>query len=193
MPLGEVLQVTLKFTSVLEQLGIDYLVGGSLASSLHGIPRSTQDVDLVARLEPKHVTPLVEALGEGFYADEDMIRDAIKRRASFNLIELSTMFKLDVFVAKGDVVSRQEMNRRQTISLGGEPEQTLVVSSAEDIILQKLDWFRLGNEISQRQWNDVLGVIKVQGEGLDRCYLNQTAELMNLTELLKRALKSTLP
>ena len=103
------------------------------------------------------------------------------------------MFKLDVFVAKGDVVSRQEMNRRQTISLGGEPEQTLVVSSAEDIILQKLDWFRLGNEISQRQWNDVLGVIKVQGEGLDRCYLNQTAELMNLTELLKRALKSTLP
>jgi hypothetical protein len=188
MPLGEVLQITLKVTSILEQLGIDYLVGGSLASSLHGIPRSTQDVDLVARLEPRHVKPLIEALGDGFYIDEDTVLDAIRRKATFNLIELSTMFKLDFFVAKGDLISGQQMSRRQTINLGGEPAQTLVVSSPEDIILQKLDWFRLGNEISERQWTDVLGVMKVQGQRLDRGYLKQSAELMNLGDLLDRAL-----
>jgi hypothetical protein len=188
MPLGEVLEVTLRVTAVLEDLGIEYLVGGSLASSLHGIPRSTQDVDLVARILPAHVAPLVSALVADFYIDEDMIRDAVKRRATFNIIDLTTMFKLDVFVAKGDVVSRQEMQRRQTVSLGGDPEKTLVVSTAEDIVLHKLEWYRLGNEISERQWTDVLGVIKVQGERLDRKYLTETAELMDLRDLLARAL-----
>ncbi len=188
MPLGEVLEVTLKATAVLESLGIDYLVGGSLASSLHGIPRATRDADLVARLEQRHIAPLVEAFCDDFYIDAGMIRDAIRTRTMFNIIDLKTMFKLDVFVAKGDSISGQEMSRKQTISLGGEPEQTLVVASAEDIILQKLDWYRLGNEISERQWDDVLGVIKVQGARLQQDYLHEAAVVMGLTELLDRAM-----
>lgn len=188
MALSDVLRTTLRVARILDSLGVDYFVGGSLASSLHGIPRATQDVDLVAAMTRNEVDGFVEALGSDFYLDEEMIREAIRRGASFNIIELETMFKVDVFIARSDGVSQTEMMRRQAIQPGEDPGETLMVASPEDIILQKLAWYQLGDEVSERQWLDALGVLKVQGSRLDKSYLQKTADLMGVAGLLRRAL-----
>ncbi|MCH7639820.1 MAG: hypothetical protein IH855_10205 [Bacteroidetes bacterium] len=188
MALSDVLRTTLRVARILDSLGVDYFVGGSLASSLHGIPRATQDVYLVAATTQNEVDGFVEALGSDSYLDEEMIREAIRRGASFNIIELETMFKVDVFVAQNDGVSQTEMMRRQAIQPGEDPGETLMVASPEDIILQKLAWYQLGDEASERQWLDALGVLKVQGSRLDKSYLQKTADLMGVAGLLRRAL-----
>ena len=188
MALSDVLRTTLRVARILDSLGVDYFVGDSLASSLHGIPRATQDVDLVAAMTQNEVDGFVEALGSDFYLDEEMIREAIRRGTSFNIIELETMFKVDVFVARSDGVSQTEMMRRQAIQPGEDPDETLMVATPEDIILQKLAWYQLGDEVSERQWLDALGVLKVQGSRLDKSYLQKTADLMGVAGLLRRAL-----
>ncbi len=188
MALSDVLRTTLRVARILDSLGVDYFVGGSLASSLHGIPRATQDVYLVAATTQNEVDGFVEALGSDFYLDEEMIREAIRRGTSFNIIELETMFKVDVFVARSDGVSQTEMMRRQAIQPGEDPDETLMVATPEDIILQKLAWYQLGDEVSERQWLDALGVLKVQGSRLDKSYLQKTADLMGVAGLLRRAL-----
>ena len=184
----EILAITLRVTSVLERLKVLYLVGGSLASSLHGIPRATQGVDIVAVLDESHVDPLVQALKDLFYVDAPMIRSAIRHHSSFNLIYLPTMFKIDIFVPEQNESSRIELERRVAYALDEPPHQEIIVASAEDIIVQKLYWYKLGNEISDRQWQDVLGVLKVQGNRIDRVYLEQAASPLNVTPLLQRAL-----
>lgn len=185
--MDEILEITLCVTETLERLGVPYLVGGSLASSLHGTPRATQDVDLVAELRLQHVPALVAALEETFYVNHEMIRDAIRRRSSFNVIHLETMFKVDVFILKDDLASRQEMERRQVYRVLDNPPRDLVIASAEDIILQKLYWYQLGAGVSDRQWNDVLGVMKTQGGQLDMPYLTRTAALLNVEDLFQQA------
>ncbi|HVR96259.1 MAG TPA: hypothetical protein VMW27_06580 [Thermoanaerobaculia bacterium] len=171
-----------------EDLGVHYLLGGSLASSLHGIPRTTQDADLVAALEHRHVPLLVEALQRTFYMDADRMRDAIRRQASFNLIHLSTLTKVDIFVYKADPFSRSEMERRQQIELPGGEGSSLLVASAEDTVLQKLRWYVLGGGTSERQWNDILGVLKVRRASLDLPYLRRWAAELELTSLFAKAL-----
>lgn len=185
--MDEILEITLYVTETLERLGVPYLVGGSLASSLHGTPRATQDVDLVAELRLQHVPALVAALEETFYVDHEMIRDAIRRRSSFNVIHLETMFKVDVFILKDDPASRQEMERRQVYRILDNPPRDLVIASAEDSILQKLYRYQLGAGVSDRQWNDVLGVMKTQGGQLDMPYLTRTAALLNVEDLFQQA------
>lgn len=187
--LTEALAVTFRVVDALTALGVDYLVGGSLASSLHGIPRATQDVDVVAALRHEHVAPLVAALGREFYIDAEMIHDAIRHRSSFNVIFLESMFKVDVFVLGDTNAARLEMERRQSITVTSEPPRTLIVASPEDIVLQKLWWYKLGGGVSERQWNDVLGVLKVRGPLLDRAYLQRGAEEMTVDDLLFRALE----
>ena len=183
--LTEALEATAVVASVFDSLCVDFFVGGSLASSLHGIPRSTQDVDLVADIEARHVAPLVATLSDGWMADDAMILDAIRRRAAFNLVRLATMFKVDVFVARQDAFARQEMARRVTFELPN--GLRLPVATAEDVVLQKLSWFRLGDAVSERQWRDVVGVLRVGGSSLDRAYLDDWAARMDLGELLARA------
>ncbi len=187
MATGEVIDVTLQVVDVFEELGLPYLVGGSLASSLHGIPRATQDVDIVVQLSLGDVKPLVQALEATFYIDADMIKEAIRARSSCNIIHLATMFKVDLFILKDEPLARHEMARRQRFLLPGLGERSLVVASAEDIILQKLIWYRLGNQISERQWKDVLGVLKVRQGALDRDYLDQMAKANGLSDLLLEA------
>ncbi len=188
MSLAEPIAVTLELVSGLEGLGLDYVVGGSVASSLHGIPRATQDIDIVVVLWGKDVDGFVRMFESSFYVDRDMVMDAIKRRASFNIIHLATMYKVDVFVADRSDLVREELNRRLAVELG-EPPRKVWVCSAEDIVLQKLDWYELGNRISDRQWLDVQGVLKVQGAKLDLSYLRRWADAKGLSDLLKKALQ----
>jgi len=189
MTLASPIRITHLVAEIFDKLNIPYMVGGSLASSVHGIPRATQDIDIVADIKPVQVDSLVKAFEGEFYIDADMVQDAIKYSSSFNIIYLETMFKVDIFVLKNDLVSQDEMNRRQPYQV--DSQQAFFVSSAEDIIIQKLHWFQLGGKISERQWNDILGVFQVQKETLDYSYLQKSAKLKGVAELLEQAIKET--
>lgn len=189
--LPESVSVLLSVVAVLERLGIPYLVGGSMASALYGVARSTLDADIVADIRQDQVSALVSALGEEFYADDQMIRDAINHRGSFNLIHLKTMFKVDVFIRKERPFDQMQFERRIEQVFAANPAQKAFMASAEDIILAKLEWYRLGNEISDRQWRDILGVLKVQAGRLDIDYLRKWAVELNVADLLQRALRES--
>jgi hypothetical protein len=188
MALPEPIAVTLRVVRAFDRLGIRYLIGGSLASSLHGIPRNTNDADIVAELPGARVGELAADLSEEFYADESMMADAVRRAASFNLIHLATMFKVDVFVLRREPLLLEEMSRRQEHAVAeGSPERAWF-ASPEDTVLQKLDWYKKGSEISERQWGDVMGVLKVRAGDLDIAYLRKWAPSIGVSELLERAL-----
>jgi len=158
-----------------------------VASSLNGIPRLTIDVDLVTNLKLEHVRPLVRLLEAEYYIDEDAVRDAVKRRSSFNVIHLGSILKIDVFVAKSRVFDQEEFLRVQLKTLEGS-DRPFYVASPEGTILNKLEWYRMGGEVSDRQWNDILGVLKVQGANLDMAYLQRWAVALKVSDLLERAL-----
>ena len=189
--LPEQIAVTMMVTDVLESLGVPYAIGGSLASALHGVMRATMDADLVTDLRPEHVDPLAQALGEAFYADPEMMRDAIRRHSSFNVIHLESMFKVDLFVAKPRPFDRSQLARRQLHVLSEDPERHAYITSAEDTVLSKLEWYQMSSGVSDRQWRDVLGVLKVQGERLDHTYMHRMAAELGVSDLLERALRET--
>ncbi len=186
---SEPTEVTLIVTGSLEELGVRYAIGGSLASSLHGVFRASVDADVVAELRMEHVEPLARALGDAFYRDETAMRRAIAARRSFNVIHLDTMFKIDVFIPKSRPFDEAQLERRVAHVISQDPERTAFVASAEDTILAKLDWYRAGGEVSEQQWRDVLGVLQVQSETLDRDYLRTMAASLSVSDLLERALK----
>jgi len=183
----EPLAVTSQVVKVLESLDIPYFVGGSLASAFHGVPRATMDADLVADMRLDQVEAFVERLGGAFYADPVMIQDAIRHRSSFNLIHLSTMFKVDVFIRKERAFDHSQFQRRAPQILALEPELTAYIASPEDIILAKLEWYRLGGEVSDRQWRDIRNILEVQADRLDWAYLRRWAAQLELSDLLERA------
>ncbi len=189
MLLAEPIQITHRIAQEFERLRIRYLVGGSLASSLHGIPRATNDVDMVAEMTEAHIPLLVKALETEFYIDAEMIQDAIQHQSSFNVIHLTTMFKVDIFVLKTDVASQEEMTRRGQYQISDTPDQRLFLASAEDVIVHKLYWYQLSGSLSERQWTDVLGVLQVQGEQLDYTYLERMAHQRGVHDLLTQAMK----
>ena len=179
-----------RLLAALDRLGIPYLVGGSAASSVHGIWRATADIDIVAAIGPAHVDLLVEELGSDFYVDADQIRSALEQERSFNLIHFQSGFKFDIFPLAADPYQQAQFGRRhhETCSLfGGEPIE-FTVATAEDVILSKLRWYRQGGEVSEQQWNDVLGVVAVQRGRLDLDYLRQWARYLKVSALLEQAL-----
>lgn len=185
---NEAFSATLQVTRLLEEMKVPYVIGGSVASTVHGLVRTTMDVDIIADLQAAHVEPFSNALSEQFYLDEASVRLAIAGKTSFNLIHLKTMVKVDIFLPKAREFDRQQLARRVAERVHPESDDTLWILTPEDVILAKLDWFRQGGNVSERQWRDVLGVIKTQGGRLDRQYLLDGAAQLKMSDLLARAL-----
>ncbi len=180
--------------AVLDKMELPYYIGGSVASSVHGIPRLTMDVDVVVRLPPEQVDELAGLLASQFYADARTIRNALAAGRAFNIIHLQSAYKIDIFPLRQDDFSRSEFARRsfaEVRSLGGEPIEC-AVASAEDTILRKLAWYRAGGETSERQWNDLRGVLSVSGPKLDLDYLRKWAEYLKVGDLLEQLLAEQL-
>ena len=189
MSAGNIFQALEPVIEVFDALGIRYQIGGSVASSAYGIARATLDVDLVADLNERQIRPLFNRLRDAYYIDEDRVRDAVARRSSFNIIHLGSMLKVDVFVLKSHPYDQAAFARARREKLGeGALTRQHYLASPEDVILKKLDWYRQGGCISERQWNDALGVLKVQQSSLDMQYLRHWAATLGLTDLLLRAL-----
>jgi len=171
-----------------KNLGVDYVVVGSLASSLHGDYRASADIDVLARLSAKHVHPLVNALGGNFYIDDLAVTRAIAQGRSFNVIHLAGIFKIDIFIPTTDL-DNQQITRRQLHTIEADGPREIWIATAEDTILAKLRWFRTGKEVSELQWRDVKGILATQRSGLDLDYLRSWAERVAVSDLLERAMK----
>jgi hypothetical protein len=170
----------------LDALGIVHTIGGSIASAFAGEPRSTADIDLVAAIEETHIPSIAAALSADFYLDEAALRRAVRDRATVNLIHQATQVKVDVFVAGGTPLDAQQLARRQRVQLAN--GRTLHVHPPEDILLQKLRWYVKGGETSDRQWRDILAIVRVQGARLDREYVWANADALGVGQVLARAL-----
>lgn len=190
---NEPIEVTLKVTTVFEKLGVPYLIGGSLASTLYGMVRTTQDADIVAEMRRQHLRPFLTALQNEFYMDDEMIADAIQRHSSFNIIHRETMFKVDVFIPRPRPFVQSQLTRAQRQAFAFETDSIISArfASPEDTILAKLEWYRMGGEVSDRQWRDILGVLKVRAGELDLDYLQTWAAELDVSDLLKKALEDS--
>jgi hypothetical protein len=174
-----------ELTAALKSLGIRFAVGGSLASSAHGVWRSTMDGDLVALIFPPQLRKLVQVLGPGWYCDLEMMEQALQQRRAFNLIHIGNALKYDVFPASTDF-HESELERAKPTPLRIEGAELCPVASAEDSLLAKLQWYREGGEVSERQWNDIGGIL-IQNRNLDWEYVNLWAGRLRVSDLLAKA------
>jgi len=181
----DVVDVALLVTRALERCGVAYFLGGSLASSFQGEPRATNDVDLVVDLAERDVAPLLAALGPDFDVDEVALRRAVRERASWNLIYVPAVTKIDLFLLRDAPFDASEFARRQRVEV--RESQALFVKSAEDTVLRKLLWYRSGGGVSDRQWRDVVQVLRQSRALLDDAYLDLWARRLDLEELVARA------
>ena len=184
----EALRAAFRVLDALQDLDIPYHLGGSYASAIHGIPRQTHDVDLIVDLPPDRIPALARALESEFHFDEQAAARAVVERSNFNLIHYASGVKVDLFVKGTSAFDAAEFTRRLTARLGQESAREVFVKSAEDTVLRKLLWYRMGGEVSDRQWEDVRGIVSIQGERLDRDYLATWAERLALRDLLERLL-----
>ena len=179
--------VALIVSGILDALGIRHTTGGSIASSIAGEPRSTVDIDIVVDIDESQVAALVSALSSEFYVDERAVLRAVRTRGIVNAIHQDSQLKVDIHVAGGTPLDQQQLQRRTPVELGA--GRVLYVHPPEDILLQKLRWYRRGGETSDRQWRDILGIVRVQGDRLDRRYLLEHAPTLGVADLLARALQ----
>jgi hypothetical protein len=186
----EILDVLDRVISKLEELGIPYMVSGSAASSFYAFVRTTQDGDLVVNLGQDELEMFAAAFAPEFYLDRASIRRALEAGGSFNLIHLESSLKIDFFPLRKRSFSQQEFSRRQPRFPLKESIAPAYIATAEDTILSKLEWLRAGGEVSENQWKDVVGILKVQADRLDMVYLKQWARELRVEDLLERALKS---
>ena len=176
---------------LLDRLEVIWYVGGSVASTVHGRFRATNDVDVIADLREEHASVIRTTLEADHFVDEESIREAVRRRSSFNLVHFGTGLKIDVFVAADSEYEAGVRARRVSEPIGdGDARRTrrLWIASAEDTILAKLRWYRRGGGVSERQWRDVQGVIELRGQALDVAYLHGWAPVLGIADLVERAL-----
>jgi len=173
----------------LESMGVGYFIGGSVASSAHGVVRSTLDIDVIAALPETRAGEFAQRLGDAYHVDIDTVRDAIRRRSSFNLIHLATRYKIDVFVQRARDCDQAAAGRAVKLRVFGEQAREFPVVSPEDSILSKLDWYLIGGESSQRQWADIVGLPRSRGASLDLEYLHRWAKTLRLEDLLAQAMR----
>jgi hypothetical protein len=186
--LPDVLLVIKQITRALDQCNVPYLVGGSVASSTLGKFRFTNDIDFVVDIRNETVDELVAMLRGDYYVDPETITDALKHQSSFSVLHLDTMVKADMFIKPTGAWSESAWSRRKVQKLENQEQSVEVyVRSAEDMILQKLNWYRIGREVSDRQWSDIIGMLEVQSVTLDYPYMETWAEALNVTDLLRRA------
>jgi hypothetical protein len=180
------IDIALRVAAALTSVGADYFLGGSLASSLQGEPRSTNDIDFVIALPAGRVESLRKELGNDFELDTDMLRDAVLHSRSANGFYLPVLTKIDFFGRGYEPFDESEFSRRRPVVVGPSGE-ALVVKSPEDTVLRKLLWFREGGEVSEKQWRDVVSVLRVSGPVMDDAYLGSWASRLELESLLERA------
>lgn len=181
----DVLDIALRVTDALERLGIGYFLGGSLASSFQGEPRATNDIDLVVDLEEGRVGELAGELGADFDVDVVALRRAASEKSSWNVIYLPSATKIDLFVLRGSPFDRSEFLRRRRVEV--RTGRSLFVKSPEDSVLRKLLWYRTGGEVSDRQWRDVVQVLRQSRSLIDAGYLDEWAGQIGVEDLLARA------
>ena len=182
------LDALVPFVETCDIIGIPYYIGGSVACIAHGMPRTTLDVDVVADIQPIHVPVFVERLQGMYYIQAADIHDAIAHYSSFNMIHFVSIIKIDVFVAPQRPFDQMKARRAQYRQLSVSNAREFRITSPEDIILQKLEWYALGNQVSERQWRDVNGVLRVQGNVLDFAYMRYWAVELQIVDLLEQAL-----
>lgn len=186
-----------------EALNIMYCVGGSFASSAYGEPRATRDADILVALPAHHVPALVAQLEAAFFVQPDALYDAITlaptlrddplHRATVNLVHRASFFRIDLFVASGRPFEQAQFARRIAQTIAINPERQAYFVSPEDIILLKLEWYRLSQGILDRQWSDVRAVITTQGDTLDVAYLRTWAAQLAVGDILEAALRGEPP
>jgi hypothetical protein len=169
--------------NALQSLDISYRVVGSVASSVQGLVRATLDVDMVANLQAQHIPTLTAQLKDSYYLDPEMMTEAVQRGSSFNLIHLETMIKIDVFILGKRDYDRISFERERLETLD---DLQLSFKTPEDIILGKLEWFEKTDRTSDRQWRDIVGLMKTRDD-LDSGYLRQWASDLGVLGLLEKA------
>ena len=184
--LADPIAVAVRVGGALDALGVRHTIGGSIAASFAGEPRSTIDIDFVVALDRAQVAPLVAALPD-FYVAEEALYRAVESRGTANLIHQDSQIKVDFFMAGGTPLDDQQIARRLRLEI--RPGQVIYIHPPEDVLLQKLRWYRIGGEVSDRQWRDIMGIIRTQQARLDRGYLAANAPILGVDRELERALR----
>ena len=177
----------LHVAEILERLGIPYHVGGSIASSAHGMYRASADIDFVIDPTSDQLDALAHALEPGFYVSRSAMAEALSSRSTFNAIHDETSFKIDFFIKGTTPFDAEELRRSIRQEVGGERVQAVLIKSPEDTVLRKLEWFRRGGEVSERQWHDVLSILAAARGQLDEAHLERWATELGIADLLHRA------
>jgi hypothetical protein len=171
----------------LDRIQIAYAIGGSIASSLHGVGRMTRYADLSVEPFPGKEPLFIAAFpSDDYYLNPNSIGDALRNRSPFNILHPATGYKLDIYVRKDEPFEREAFSRRVSYSLPDSPNEPVLLLSPEDIVLFKLRWYRLGNEASEKQWSDILGVLRTQGDRLDEDHLDTWAAAIGVKDLLDK-------
>lgn len=175
--------------ALLQESAIEFMVGGSYASSAWGEPRQTHDMDIVVSVSSSEAERLLTILPNDFQIEPSDVRDALKSNDDYRVFQIMhrpTAFKIDAFLIGNDDFSRAEFARRILVELL--PDLVVPVATAEDTVIRKLLWFELGNRVSERQWRDVVQVLEGRGGRIDMDYLQSWCEKLEVDELLGQAL-----
>jgi hypothetical protein len=182
----DILTIAFQVAEAMERAQVPYFLGGSLASSLQGEPRATNDIDFVVDLRLAQVRSLVDALGADFDVDEEALREAVSRRSSWNIFHIPTVTKVDLFILRQEPFDTSEFARRRRVVLTPEG-RGLYIKSPEDSVLRKLLWFRDGGGSSTSQWRDIVQILRLAGAQLEDSYLEEWAGRLGVAPLLAKA------